>query len=133
MCPAAGDSDTQVNEWLAQFAPPMTARLNAGATGANLTDTDTYNLLTLCPFETVATEQRSEFCDIYEELQAEAAFAYNADLDKFYGTGYGFKLLYLRRLPNSPACVQIRPAPRPRPRRRLHQRAHRAPHRTERV
>lgn len=25
--------------------------------------------------------------DIYEELQAEAAFAYNADLDKFYGTG----------------------------------------------
>ncbi|EIW61545.1 phytase [Trametes versicolor FP-101664 SS1] len=89
MCPAAGDSDTQVNEWLAQFAPPMTARLNAGAPGANLTDTDTYNLLTLCPFETVATEQRSEFCDIYEELQAEAAFAYNADLDKFYGTGYG--------------------------------------------
>ncbi len=88
MCPAAGDSDTQVNEWLAQFAPPMTARLNAGAPGANLTDTDTYNLLTLCPFETVATEKRSEFCDIYEELQAEAAFAYNADLDKFYGTGY---------------------------------------------
>ncbi|KAI0638614.1 phytase [Trametes polyzona] len=89
MCPAAGDSDPQTNQWLAQFAPPMTARLNAGAPGANLTDTDTYNLLTLCPFETVATEQRSRFCDIYEELQAEEAFAYNADLDKFYGTGYG--------------------------------------------
>ncbi|KAI0832856.1 phytase [Trametes gibbosa] len=89
MCPAAGDSDPQVNEWLAQFAPPMTARLNAGAHGANLTDTDTYNLLTMCAFETVATEKRSHFCDIYEELNAKDAFAYNADLDKFYGTGYG--------------------------------------------
>ncbi|KAH9854921.1 phytase [Lenzites betulinus] len=89
MCPAAGDSDPQVNAWIAQYAPPMTARLNAGAPGANLTDTDTYNLLTMCAFETVATEKRSRFCDIYEELHAEAAFAYNADLDKFYGTGYG--------------------------------------------
>ncbi|KAI0677679.1 phytase [Trametes maxima] len=89
MCPSAGDSDPQTNQWLSVFAPPMTARLNAGAPGANLTDTDTYNLLTLCAFETVASERRSPFCDVYEELGAASAFAYNADLDKFYGTGYG--------------------------------------------
>ncbi|KAI0355437.1 phytase [Trametes cingulata] len=89
MCPSAGSSDPQTNQWLATFAPPMTARLNAGAPGANLSDTDTYNLLTLCPFETVANEKRSPFCNVYEELDAESAFAYNADLDKFYGTGYG--------------------------------------------
>ncbi|KAI0650867.1 phytase [Trametes meyenii] len=89
MCPSAGDSDPQTNQWVSAFAPPMTARLNAGAPGANLTDTDTYNLLTLCAFETVATEQRSPFCNVYEELKASTAFAYNADLDKFYGTGYG--------------------------------------------
>ncbi|KAI0371493.1 phytase [Pilatotrama ljubarskyi] len=89
MCPSAGSSDPETNQWLATFAPPMTARFNAGAPGANLSDTDTYNLLTLCPFETVASEKRSPFCDVYEELDAESAFAYNADLDKFYGTGYG--------------------------------------------
>ncbi|KAI9057638.1 phytase [Trametes sanguinea] len=89
MCPSAGNSSPQTDQWLATFAPPMTARLNAGAPGANLTDTDTYNLLSLCAFETVATEKRSQFCDVYEELKAEAAFSYNGDLDKYYGTGYG--------------------------------------------
>ncbi|KAI0774716.1 phytase [Trametes elegans] len=89
MCPSAGDSDPETDAWLATFAPPMTARLNAGAPGANLTDADTYNLLTLCPFETVATEKRSAFCNVYEELKASEAFAYSGDLDKYYGTGYG--------------------------------------------
>ncbi|OSD04415.1 phytase [Trametes coccinea BRFM310] len=89
MCPSAGDSSPQTSQWLATFAPPMTARLNAGAPGANLTDADTYNLLSLCAFETVATEKRSAFCDVYEELKAEGAFSYNGDLDKYYGTGYG--------------------------------------------
>ena len=92
MCTAAGDSDDQTNAWLAVFAPAMTTRLNAGAPGANLSDTDTYNLLTMCAFDTVAKEARSPFCGIYEELNAEAAFTYNADLDKFYGTGYGQEL-----------------------------------------
>ena len=52
-----------------------------------MTDTDTYNLLSLCAFETVAKEERSPFCNIYQELSAEDAFAYNGDLDKYYGTG----------------------------------------------
>ncbi|CDO75209.1 hypothetical protein BN946_scf184794.g16 [Trametes cinnabarina] len=89
MCPSAGNSSPQTSQWLATFAPPMTSRLNAGAPGANLTDTDTHNLLSLCPFETVATEKRSPFCNVYEELGAESAFSYNGDLDKYYGTGYG--------------------------------------------
>ncbi|KAI0722495.1 phytase [Earliella scabrosa] len=89
MCPSAGDPDPQTDEWLAIWAPPMTARLNAGAPGANLTDADTYNLLSLCAFETVAHERRSPWCGVYEELGAGPAFAYNGDLDKFYGTGYG--------------------------------------------
>ncbi|RDX55363.1 phytase [Lentinus brumalis] len=89
MCPAAGSSDAETNAWLATFAPPMTARLNAGAVGANLTDADTYNLLTLCPFDTVAHERPGDFCAVYEDLHAGPAFMYNGDLDKFYGTGYG--------------------------------------------
>ena len=89
MCPSAGDSDAQTEAWLATFAPPMTAQLNAAAPGANLTDTDTYNLLTLCPFDTVAHEARGAFCDVYDALNAGSAFAYSGDLDKFYGTGYG--------------------------------------------
>ncbi|KAI0329618.1 phytase [Cubamyces sp. BRFM 1775] len=89
MCPSAGDGSLQTSQWLATFAPPMTARLNAGAPGANLTDTDTYNLLSLCAFETVANGKRSPFCGVYQELDAESAFAYNGDLDKYYGTGYG--------------------------------------------
>ena len=88
MCPSAGSSDDADNAWLAVYAPRMTARLNAGAPGANLTDTDTYNLLTMCAFDTIANEARSSFCNIYDELDAAPAFAYNADLDKFYGTGY---------------------------------------------
>ncbi|KAI0758130.1 phytase [Fomes fomentarius] len=89
MCSSAGDSDPQTDAWLATFAPPMTARLNAGAPGANLTDTDTYNLLSLCAFDTVAHERRSDWCSIYEELGAGPAFMYSGDLDKYYGTGYG--------------------------------------------
>ncbi|KAI0711023.1 phytase [Cerioporus squamosus] len=89
MCPAAGSSDAETNTWLAIFAPPMTARLNAGAVGANLTDTDTYNLLTLCAFDTVAHERPGDFCAVYEELDAGPAIMYSGDLDKYYGTGYG--------------------------------------------
>ena len=89
MCPNAGDSDPETNAWLASFAPAMTARLNAGAVGSNLTDADTYSLLTLCAFDTVAHERPGDFCAVYEELDAGAAVMYYGDLDKYYGTGYG--------------------------------------------
>ena len=89
MCKDVGSSDPQSNQWLATFAPPLTARLNAAAPGANLTDTETYSLLSMCPFDTLAHEQRSPFCALYAELAGGPGFSYTGDLDKYYGTGYG--------------------------------------------
>ncbi|KAI0076913.1 phytase [Panus rudis PR-1116 ss-1] len=93
MCPNASGSDAQTNAWLAVYAPPITDRLNKGAPGANLTDVDTYNLISLCPFETVFNEKKSPFCDLFEsEPGAFSGFAYSGDLDKYYNTGYGQEL-----------------------------------------
>lgn len=93
MCPSAGSSDPQTSTWLSVYAPPITKFLNAGAAGANLTDSDTYSLISLCPFETAAKETRSQFCDLFEpEKNAFPGFEYSGDLDKYYNTGYGQKL-----------------------------------------
>ncbi|KAH8087171.1 phytase [Cristinia sonorae] len=93
MCPAAGSSDPQTSLWLSTFAPPITQFLNRGAPHANLTDTDTFNLISVCPFETVSEERRSKFCDLFATQKgAFPGFAYSGDLDKFYGTGYGQEL-----------------------------------------
>ena len=70
--------------------------LPAGAPGADLTDEDTYALLSLCAFDTVAhyldgkykgNHNHSPFCGLFtrEEFQQ---FEYVGDLDKFYKTGY---------------------------------------------
>lgn len=90
MCPSAGSSDPQTNEWLAVFAPAITAQLNAGAPGANLTDADTFSVISMCPFESVAHENRSQFCDLFEGMDAFPGFEYSGDLNKYYGTGYVF-------------------------------------------
>ncbi|KAJ7113382.1 histidine phosphatase superfamily [Mycena epipterygia] len=97
MCPNAGDSDAQTDAWLAVFAPPITARLNRWAPHANLTDPETYALISMCPFHTVAafvlggTLTLSPFCALFSAPEFEA-FEYSMDLDKYYGTGYGAKL-----------------------------------------
>ncbi|KIP06154.1 hypothetical protein PHLGIDRAFT_107300 [Phlebiopsis gigantea 11061_1 CR5-6] len=89
-CPAASTSDDQDEAWINTFAPPITARLNAAAPGANLTNDDVYSLISLCPFETVAKETKSAFCTLFESIPgAFEGFAYTGDLDKYYGTGYG--------------------------------------------
>lgn len=87
MCPAAGSADAQTATWLASYAPPITARLNAGAPGANLTDADTFSLISLCPFESVAKGHTSPFCTLFGDTDVWAGFAYSGDLDKYYGTG----------------------------------------------
>jgi len=113
MCPSAGTSDEKTNVWLGTFAPPITKALNKGAPHANLTDTDTFNLISVCAFETVFREKKSKFCDLFASLNgAFPGFAYNGDLDKYYGTGYGQELgpiqgvgyinELLARLTNSP-------------------------------
>ncbi|KAH9919703.1 histidine phosphatase superfamily [Fomitopsis serialis] len=71
------------------YAANFTAALNAGAPGANLHNADTHALVTLCMFESVAREERSAWCDLFAELGAWDGFEYWADLDKYYGTGYG--------------------------------------------
>ncbi|OBZ71577.1 3-phytase A [Grifola frondosa] len=87
-CPNAGDGSRQTGEWVATFAPPHTTRLNKAAPGANLTDMDVYYLLAMCPFETVAKETASPFCDLFTKNDFRA-FEYFGDLEKYYKTGYG--------------------------------------------
>ncbi|KAF4575445.1 hypothetical protein EYR36_006805 [Pleurotus pulmonarius] len=92
MCPSAGSSDAQTTQWLNVFYPAVTARLNKAAPGANLTTTDTYNLISLCPFDTAARNGRqSPFCEIFDREEFRG-FEYSGDLDKFYNTGYGQEL-----------------------------------------
>lgn len=92
MCPNAGNSDAQTSEWLAVYAPTITARLNTWAPGANLTDPETSALISLCAFHTVAASTTfsplSPFCALFTPPDF-AEFDYSADLDKYYYTGYG--------------------------------------------
>ena len=86
MCPNAGDSDAQQDAWQSIYAAAALERLNTNAPGANLTLDDISNLISLCPFETVAKEKASAFCNIFTQQEFEG-FEYFGDLNKFYGTG----------------------------------------------
>ncbi|KAF7363816.1 Acid phosphatase [Mycena sanguinolenta] len=92
MCPNAGTSDVQTREWLSIYAPPITARLNAWAPGANLSDTETSALISLCAFHTAAStptaDTLSPFCALFSPSDF-TSFDYYYDLDKYYYTGYG--------------------------------------------
>jgi len=88
MCPNAGSSDAQTNLWSSIYGPPIADRLNTQAPGAKLAGEDISNLIPLCAFETVAKSTLSSFCAIFTEAEF-AQFEYWADLDKYYGTGYG--------------------------------------------
>jgi hypothetical protein len=86
MCPKAGEPKHQTKKWQSIYAPPITARLNAAAPGANLKDADTTNLISLCPFETVAHQQLSPFCALFT-LDDFQGYEYLMDLEKYYYTG----------------------------------------------
>ncbi|KAF9463690.1 phytase [Collybia nuda] len=88
MCPNAGNSDAQTSRWLSDYGPPIAARLNTLAPGANLTSADAFSLLSLCPFDTVAKNSLSPFCAIFTPAEFQQ-FEYSGDLDKYYNTGYG--------------------------------------------
>lgn len=50
---------------------------------------DTFNLISLCPFESLSKQQKSDFCTLFEDLHgAFSGFSYSGDLDKYYGTGW---------------------------------------------
>jgi len=53
---------------------------------ANLTPVDVNNLITLCPFESVAKQKLSLFCKVFEPEDF-ANFEWGMDLSKYYGTG----------------------------------------------
>jgi hypothetical protein len=52
----------------------------------NLTSADAQALITLCALETVAKEEYSPFCELFDDSDFEG-FEYAMDLDKFYYTG----------------------------------------------
>jgi len=87
-CPNAGDSDVQTEKWLSIYGPPIAARLNRQAPAANLTPSDIYSLMSLCPFESVFKETLSPFCSLFSDAEF-GQFEYSGDLDKYYKTGYG--------------------------------------------
>ncbi|EMC94391.1 hypothetical protein BAUCODRAFT_124025 [Baudoinia panamericana UAMH 10762] len=78
------------SKWTAVFIPPIQARLNAGMPGANLTTTDTINMMDLCPFNTVAslTGAISPFCSLFTEAEWHQ-YNYYETLNKYYGYSYG--------------------------------------------
>jgi len=87
-CPNAGDGAEEMDEWLGVFAPPVAARLRKAAPGARVGDKDVFNLLAMCPFETLAAERASPFCALFTEDEFRA-FEYHGDVEKYYKTGYG--------------------------------------------
>lgn len=87
-CPAAGSSDPQTGAWEAVYIPPVARHLNDAAPGANLTTTDVFNLISLCPFVSIFDQDKSAWCTLFEQFPtALSGFAYDGDLNKFYGTG----------------------------------------------
>ncbi|KAL5529871.1 hypothetical protein ACEPAF_6128 [Sanghuangporus sanghuang] len=91
MCPNAGSGDEQTDIWQAIYAVSAAARLNKAASGANLTVADVTNLISLCAFDTLAKEEASPFCDLFDSSDFNG-FDYYGDLNKYYGTGYGENL-----------------------------------------
>lgn len=107
--------------WMSHFAPPITKRLLKGAPGVNLTNVDVFNLLAMCPFESVAKEALSPFCSMFTEDDFRA-FEYTGDLEKYYRTGYA-SLCFFAATSANRALLQIRRAAGPDPRRGLRERA----------
>ncbi|CAK7265653.1 hypothetical protein SEPCBS57363_001692 [Sporothrix epigloea] len=89
------------------FVPGITARLNRGLPGANLSDTETIYLMDLCPFETIADDKAegtgetnatvgggrrlSPFCHLFSEAEWRN-YDYYQTLGKWYGFGDGSAL-----------------------------------------
>ncbi|KAF8549949.1 acid phosphatase [Imleria badia] len=90
-CPQAGGPGDETNAWVDAFTPEIVDRINTAAPGANLEGSDVVNLMSLCPFDTVAHEVPSPWCDLftYDEW---ASYEYYGDLGDYYGNGYGQKL-----------------------------------------
>lgn len=87
-CPRAGDSTGETTKWTNVFAPPIAERINSEAPGANLNNEDILNLMSLCPFDTVAYGRPSRWCYLFT-LDEWASYLYLSDLGYYYYTGPG--------------------------------------------
>ncbi len=68
------------------FANSILSRFHAIAPGSDLKSEDIPHLMSLCSFDTIAKEERSPFCALFNGTEFER-YEYFHDLDKFYGTG----------------------------------------------
>ncbi|KAF5376193.1 hypothetical protein D9757_009309 [Collybiopsis confluens] len=87
-CKNIGKSYNQTDTWREIFTAPIVQRLNNAAPGADLTPEDVYNLMSLCAFDSVATDAISDWCGLFDKEEWKW-FEYEMDLNKYYGTGYG--------------------------------------------
>ena len=85
-CPNVGDGDKEQGEWFDAAFPPLVKRLNKAAPGANLEAKDVFNIMALCPFDSLAYNRLSPICQLFEDREFEL-FEYANDIDKYYGTG----------------------------------------------
>lgn len=66
MAQKPSQGSTTRGEWLSVFAPPITRRLNGVLPGANLTNSDIVNLMSLCGFDTAAKNGApSPWCNVF--------------------------------------------------------------------
>ena len=85
-CPNASSGASESDEWLETFSPPIIKRLEKLAPGAKISPQDVFNLMAMCPFDTVAKEQLSPFCRLFSKEEFKA-FEYHGDVEKYYKTG----------------------------------------------
>ncbi|KAH9931261.1 histidine phosphatase superfamily [Fomitopsis serialis] len=99
-CPNASEAEEEMATWLHQFAPPIAKRLRKAAPGANVSEDDTFGLMAMCPFESIANANaephlkknaHSKFCNLFAEDEW-PAFEYHGDIEKYYKTGPGNSL-----------------------------------------
>jgi len=87
-CPLSGEGKKEKDAWLNTYAPPIAKRLKKAAPGAKIANKDIFNLMAMCPFETIATQKPSDFCRLFKKKEF-LEFEYHGDVEKYYKTGYG--------------------------------------------
>jgi hypothetical protein len=95
-CPLAGSGDEKTDVWVNIYATPIANRLNSEALGmtSNLTAANVVDLISLCPMDTIAKEELSQFCNIFEPDDF-INFEWGMNLEKYYGTGLVISLVSL--------------------------------------
>ncbi|KAM5541217.1 hypothetical protein V8D89_005146 [Ganoderma adspersum] len=88
-CPNADDGSTQMDTWLSVFAPRLLKRFNKAAPGVKLDTSMVFDLMAMCPFESVAKlweRGGSPFCALFDEEDFRD-FEYHGDVEKYYKDG----------------------------------------------